>query len=221
VDIGAQPAVGAFPAIRPSGDLVVVYLWEVSQRAIAASRSADGGATWSPPVRIAGIDGRCGVQGFRAFPLPSADVDSTGRVWAAWHDCTTPGGSTSSVFVASSADDISWTPPTAVTHGRDALLPAIGVDHATGRIAIAYMRSRTAGVDVELVESSGGATWSVPRRLSAQSMPLTWMPTTTSGRMLGDYISVHYARGRPLVVWVLASEPVGTSFRQAVYATRG
>ena len=52
-------------------------------------------------------------------------------------------------------------------------------------------------------------------------MPLAWMPNTTSGRMLGDYISVHYARGRPLVVWVLASEPVGTSFRQAVYATRG
>ena len=42
-----------------------------------------------------------------------------------------------------------------------------------------------------------------------------------SGRMLGDYISVHYAAGRPLVVWVLANEPVGSSFRQAVYATRG
>ena len=52
-------------------------------------------------------------------------------------------------------------------------------------------------------------------------MPLAWMPDTTSGRMLGDYISVHYARGRPLVVWVLANEPVGASFRQAVYATRG
>jgi hypothetical protein len=39
--------------------------------------------------------------------------------------------------------------------------------------------------------------------------------------MLGDYISVHYSSGRPLVVWVLASEPVGSSFREAVYATRG
>jgi hypothetical protein len=52
-------------------------------------------------------------------------------------------------------------------------------------------------------------------------MPFTWMPETTSGRMLADYISVHYASGRPLVVWVLASQPVGTSLRQAVYATRG
>ena len=92
----------------------------------------------------------------------------------------------------------------------------------TGRIAIAYMRSRTAGIDVELVTSSGNpAAWAVPQRLSAQSMPLQWMPDTTSGRMFGDYISVHFARGRPLVVWVLASEPIAGSFRQAVYATRG
>ena len=52
-------------------------------------------------------------------------------------------------------------------------------------------------------------------------MPRTWLPDTKSGRMLADYISVHYAGARPLVVWVLASEPVGASLRQAIYATRG
>jgi hypothetical protein len=52
-------------------------------------------------------------------------------------------------------------------------------------------------------------------------MKVSWMPNTSSGRMLADYLSVHYAAGRPLAVWVLASEPVGSSFRQAVYATRG
>jgi hypothetical protein len=77
-------------------------------------------------------------------------------------------------------------------------------------------------VDVELVESRGEVTrWDPARRLSARSMQLAWMPDTTSGRMLGDYISVHYAGQRPQVVWVLASEPVGASLRQAVYATRG
>ncbi len=102
------------------------------------------------------------------------------------------------------------------------MLPAIGTDPRSGRIAIAYMRERPAGIDVELVESPGSpATWGVARRLSAQSMPLRWMPNTTSGRMLGDYISVDYALGRPLVAWVLASEPVRGKFRQAAYATRG
>jgi hypothetical protein len=39
--------------------------------------------------------------------------------------------------------------------------------------------------------------------------------------MLADYISVHYAGTRPLVLWILASPPAGAELRQAVYATRG
>jgi hypothetical protein len=39
--------------------------------------------------------------------------------------------------------------------------------------------------------------------------------------LLGASISVLYARGRSLVGWVLATEPIGTTLRQAVYATRG
>ena len=74
---------------------------------------------------------------------------------------------------------------------------------------------------LELVESLPCGGWGRPRLLSAQTMRADWLPDTTSGRMLADYISVHYAAGRPLVAWVLASEPVGSSLRQAVYATRG
>ncbi len=220
IDLGVRPGVGAFPVIRPTGELVVVYLWELNGFAIAASRSTDGGATWSGPANIADVSASCGVRGFRAFPLPSAEVDAGGRVWVTWHDCAEPGATQNSVFVSTSPDGIAWSTPAAVTSGRNALLPAIGIDAATGRMAIAYMRFVTAGMDVELVESAGSG-WGVPRRLSAQTMPLAWMPNTVSGRMLGDYISVHYAGGRPLVVWVLANEPVGSSFRQAVYATRG
>ena len=222
-DIGARPAVGVFPVVRPTGELVVVYLWETQPFAIAASRSTDGAASFAPPVRVAEVGAfSCGIRGFRAFPLPSADVDSAGRVWTAWHDCRGPRAPANDVFVATSADGSSWSAPTAVTAGRNAVLPAIGIDAATGRAAIAYHRVGASGVDVELVESPGyRMRWGAPRRLSAQSMRLTWMPETTSGRMLGDYISVHYAGGRPLAVWVLASEPVGASLRQAVYATRG
>ena len=221
VDIGARPAVGVFPAIRPNGDLVVAYLWETGRFASAASRSTDGGATWGAPVRIADVDGSCAIRGFRAFPLPAAAVDATGRAWVTWHDCEASGASRNAVFVASSPDGLTWSAKAAVTRGRNALLPAIGIDAASGRVAIAFMRYAATGVDIELVESPGGASWSSPQRISAQSMPTSWMPNTTSGRMLGDYISVDYARGRPLVAWVLASEPVGKSFRQAVYATRG
>ena len=222
VDLGARAGVGVFPAIRPNGELVVVYLWQLGGFSIAASRSTDGGASWAAPVRIAEISGRCRIPDFRAFPLPSADAAPDGRVWAAWHDCARAGSSDNAVFVSTTQDGITWTSPTAVTRGRNSVLPAIGVDGATGRVAIAYMRSRPGGLDVELVESPGTAAgFGSPRRLSAQTMPLRWMPDTSSGRMLGDYISVHYANGRPLVVWVLATQPVRGSFRQAVYATLG
>lgn len=221
VDIGARPAVGIFPAIRPTGELVVVYLWEAGRFGIGASRSTDGGVTWGAPVRIADVDTACAIRGFRAFPLPSAEAESSGRVWAAWHSCE-PGGAGNAVFVATSPDGAVWSAARVVTRGRDAVLPAIGIDSATGRVAIAYMRSSTPGIDVELIQSTpGGSSFGAARRLSAQSMPLEWMPRTTSGRMLADYISVDYSGGRPLVVWVLATEPVDSSFRQAVYATRG
>ena len=224
VDLGVRPAVGVFPAIRPTGEVVVAYLWETSSSfAIASSRSADGGATWNAPVRIAPVDGACAVRGFRAFPLPAADADASGRVWVAWHDCAAGGSGSNAAFVATSADGLAWSAPSAVTRGRNALLPAIGIDRDTGRVAIAYIRYGPAGVDTELVEAQGASAprFGAPRLLSAHSAPLSWLANTTSGRMLGDYISVHYARGRPLVVWVLASEPEGRRFRQAVYATRG
>jgi hypothetical protein len=89
-------------------------------------------------------------------------------------------------------------------------------------VAIAYYVVHPAGIDAELVESgAGGNGFGSPRRLSAETMPAHWLPNTVSGRMLADYISVSWAGARPLVVWALASTPVGASLRQAIYATRG
>jgi len=221
VDIGARPAVGVFPVIRPAGELVVAYLWELSRFAIAASTSRDGGASWGAPVRVADVAGSCGIAGFRAFPLPSADADASGRIWVAWHDCAAAGATQSAVFVASSVDGTTWSPPTRVTSGRNAVLPAIAIDPASGRIAVAYFREAVDGIHTELVESNTSGAFGASRRLSAEGSAFTSMARTTSGRMLGDYLSVHYARGRPLAVWVLALPPVNGTLREAVYATRG
>ena len=126
------------------------------------------------------------------------------------------------VFVATSADGAAWSAPTTVTRGRDDVLPAIGTDPSSGRVAVAFMRSGPAGVDTYVVESAGNPTrWGAARRLSVESSALPSMPRTTSGRMLGDYISVHYASGRPLVAWALALPPFNGELRQAIYATRG
>jgi hypothetical protein len=218
--IAVTGAVGAFPALRPNGELVVVFNWG---RRLGAAVSADGGVTFEPPTTIADLQIR-NAPGLRLFPLPSADVGPDGRVWVTWHDCRfSPGCTSNSAVVSTSPNGRAWSRPAAVTSGRNAMLPAVGVDPRTGRAAIAYHVVRAdRGVDVELVEvGPDRRRVGRVRRLSAQTMRPDWMPNTVSGRMLADYISVHYAGDRPLVVWVLASPPVGTSLRQAVYATRG
>jgi hypothetical protein len=206
--------------IRPDGVVVVVFNWQ--DRRVGASVSLDGGVTFGAPVVVAEIEAHA-IRGLRFFALPSADVDPTGRVWVTWHDCRfDPGCAANSVVVATSQDGVTWSAPVAVTSRRDAFIPALGIHPRTGRVAIAYYVVRPGGIDMELVESAGAVgRFASPRRLSAQTMRVDWLPNTVSGRMLADYVSVHYAGARPLVAWVLASEPVGSSFRQAVYATRG
>ncbi len=220
VAIAVTDAVGAFPVVRPTGDLVVIFNW--GGRRIGSSVSRDGGLSFGAAVQVAEIQ-VSSIRDLRFFPLPSADVDPSGRVWVTWHDCRfDPGCDVNSVLVATSADGTSWSAPVAITSRRDAFIPAIGIHPRTGRVAVAYYVVRPGGIDAELVESPGGTNrFAAPRRLSAQSMQAQWLPNTVSGRMLADYISVHYAGNRALVAWVLASEPVASRFRQAVYATRG
>jgi hypothetical protein len=108
-----------------------------------------------------------------------------------------------------------------VTTGRNAAIPAIAADPASGRIALLYYVVGS-GIDAELVESGdAGASWQAPRRLNARTMLRSWLPRTTQGAMLADYVSVSYAAGRPLAVWALASEPIAPELRQAIYVTRG
>jgi hypothetical protein len=213
--------VGAFPVVRPNGEVVLIFLWTGNR--VGASVSADGGLSFGAPSTVAEIQVRT-ERGLRFFPLPSADADASGRVWVTWHDCRfSPGCATNSVAVATSADGVTWTAPAAVTSGRNAMLPAVGIHPGTGRAAFVYhVVQPSGGVDVELLEvGPNRRALGPPRRLSAQTMQRAWMPNTVSGRMLADYLSVHYAGSRPLAVWILASEPVGSSLRQAVYATRG
>jgi hypothetical protein len=220
VQVSQTDGVGAIPVVRPDGDLVVVYLAHANR--IEAGVSVDGGASFAPPSVVSQVTAHA-ERRLRFFTLPSADVDGAGNVWTTWHDCSFSAGCTSNgVVVATSADGHTWGAPVAVTSGRDAVIPTIGIDRASGRAAIAYYAVGASGIDAELVESlPGGSGWSAPRRVSAQTMHRDWLPDTVSGRMLADYISLHYAGGRPLVVWALASEPVHGLLHQAIYATRG
>ena len=223
VDIGARPGVGVFPAIRPTGEIVVVYLLQGDGQfaiAVVADRRTEARRGARPSVSPRST----AVAGFETF----ARSRCRARRWIA-RPRVGDAGTTASRPVRPRTPCSSRRRPTAAVDRTDR-------SHARAERRAAGDRDRSgdgAGRDrVHASERALQSTWSssnrpgppagLPaRRLSSQSMELAWMPNTTSGRMLGDYISVHYAGGRPLVVWVLATPPVGPRFRQAIYATRG
>ena len=230
---------GAYPVLRPDGSLLVFFSaygsLDPRDDAILASRSIDGGLSFEPARRVAPLFTE-DVVGVRAPPFVSADVDSSGTVYATWADCRfSPECSANSIVLATSRDGLVWTQPRRVPLGRadsavDRFAPAIAVDPATSgaraRIAItAYSVTQAQGcrncelVDAFLVGSDDGArTWQAAVRLNAQSMLLAWLANTGLGRMLADYISTSFAGARPVPVLALAGEPVGGEFRQSIFA---
>jgi hypothetical protein len=210
---------GVIPVVQPDGRLVLTF-WS-GRTGMVAITSTDGGASLGSPVMISDLRAR-DARPLRAPPLIAADLDAEGRVVVVWQDCRFNAGcSANDVVLSSSADGTTWSPPARVTSGRNAVMPTLGVEPGTGRIAIVYYVIQPNGIDAELVTSTDGVRWSAPQRLNPRRMPLTWMPQTTLGRMLADYIGVTWSRGRPLVVYALASPPKQGELRQAIYAARG
>src|SRR6186997_156284 len=238
VDAHRPPAIvnGVQPAVRPNGDLVIVFsvfgarLPGASE--IAAVRSTDGGESFSTPVRVAALE-NTEPGGMRAPPFASVEVDRAGVVYAAWSDCRFSEQCAADIVLARSADGVTWTEPTRIPTGVadgsvDYFLPGLAVDPATSgrttRIAVLYHTLEQAQncdprygclvVDVGLIISrDAGATWTRPQQLNAVSMPPVWLADTALGRMLGDYVSTSWVGGRAMPVFSLATAPIGGLFR--------
>lgn len=210
---------GVVPVAQPDGRLHLVF-WS-GRMGMVSITSPDGGITLGEPAVISDLRAR-DARPLRAPPLIAADVDAAGRVVAVWQDCRFRAGCTANdVVLSRSSDGLAWSRPARVTSGRNAVTPTLGVEPGTGRLAVAYYAIRPDGIDAEVVTSADGLQWSAPQRLNPRRMPLAWLPETTLGRMLADYIGVTWARGRPLVVYALASPPRNGKLRQAIYAARG
>jgi hypothetical protein len=210
---------GAIPVVQPDGKLHLLF-WSGRTGMVDVS-SPDGGVTLGEAVLISELRAR-DARPLRAPPLIAADADVSGRVVAVWQDCRfRPECAANDVVVSRSSDGITWSTPTRATSGRNAVIPTLGVEPTSGRLAIAYYVIQPTGIDAELVTSTDGVRWSAPQRLNPRRMSLEWLPQTTLGRMLADYIGVSWSRGRPLVVYALASPPKRGGLRQAIYAARG
>ena len=195
---------GVIPVVQPTGRLVISS-WAQAAQTIVAITSNDGGVTLGrarPDQRPADAE-RAAVPrtaaAWRRSWIEAAASSSPGRTAG-----SAPRARRTTSCSPARHDGATWSAPQRVTSGRNAVMPTIGVEPATGRLAILYYSLFPTGADVELVTSADGVRWSAPQRLNARRMSFDWMPQTTLGRMLADYIGVTWSRGRPVAVYAHA-----------------
>lgn len=218
--------IGVLPLVGPGG--VVHAVWahaDTPQRPLVlhASRSEDGGVTWSPPVQIAEMR-ETAVRNLRTGDiLPSAAVDRrNGRLYVVWADDRfTPGVSQ---VVMSRSDDggRSWSAPQLVSDGPgDApnFTPAVAVS-GEGRVGVSYYSlrndpARLFQVDYYIALSKDGVTFGASRRLSPSSWDVRFA-AVAMGFFLGDYQGL--AAGKKLfhALWIATAErsKLGAAERQ-------
>jgi hypothetical protein len=229
--------IGGQPVVQPNG-IVIVPIDNANETALLAFRSTNGGASWSATTTITAISDHTVAGGLRTGPLPSAEIDGSGKVYVVWQDCRFRSGCKSNdIVMTTSNDGVTWSPVVRIpidTAGSsvDHFIPGLAVDAAssgaTARLGLAYYyypkakcTASTCQLNVGYVSSaSGGTSWTAPTQL-AGPITLSWTANTSQGRMVGDYISTSFVNGSPVPVFVSATALSGSTFNEAMYASAG
>jgi hypothetical protein len=223
------------PLVRPDGTLVIIF----AARALEATRSTDGGRSFSDPVVVSSIQDSP-TPGWRAPALPSAEMDARGRITVAWPDCRFRSGcgrqtTSTDVVFSSSPDGVRWSRVRRVPTGPDLdglphFVVGLGVDTSTSgsrtRLGLTFHLLTPRGcssacfVAPYFVSSSdNGDGWSAPEQL-APPQAATSFPQAGAERFLGDYISTSFATGGTAVaLFASATRPYDGRYHQGIFAT--
>jgi len=233
--VPAASVIGGQPLVQSNGR-VVMPTDDGNEGSVESFVSTDGGVTYTGPYPVAPIASHGVAGGLRSGPLPSAEVDGAGNVYVVWQDCrfrTTCAAN--DIVMSTSADGITWSPVARIPIGttsdsQDHFIPGIAVDKATSggsaHLALTYyyypQRSCSrfsCQLDVGFIASkTGGASWGAVTQL-AGPMSLNWLPNTSQGRMVGDYISSSYANGLAHGLFEVATLPTGSFSRDCATAS--
>lgn len=211
---------GGQPVVQPDGT-VVMPIDNAFESAVQSFVSHNGGASFQGPFPVANITAHNVAGSLRIHELPSAEVDADGRVYVVWNDCRFRAGCASNdILMSTSTNGQSWTPVVRipidpVNSTVDHFLPGIGVEQGTGGetahlgliyyyYPVASCNVNTCRLTVGFIESfDGGATWTAPVQVQ-DAMRNHWLPNTSQGYMVGDYMSTSFAGGLAFPVFMVA-----------------
>src|SRR2546429_1558294 len=223
---------GGQPLVQPNGTVVVPFL--SLNGSISAFTSTDGGTSWNSSVTISSQTDHA-VANLRTEPLPSVEIDGSGKVYVAWQDCRFESGcNANDIVMSTSTDGNTWSavqriPTDAVGSGVDHFIPGLAVDSSTSgsaaHLSLAYYyypnancTTSTCQLEVGFISSvDGGNSWSTSTKLTPSAMNLTWLANTTDGYMVGDYISTSFSDGKAFPLFITASAPNGSQFNEALF----
>ncbi|MFI5040336.1 MAG: sialidase family protein, partial [Acidimicrobiales bacterium] len=227
------------PVVQPNGRVVVVgtdVRNGANGSALLAFGTSNGGVSLTDPVVFNTFQVHNVASVMRSKDKPSADIDQTGTVYAAWSDCRFRSGCPANDIVfAKSSDGTHWTSPIRVaedpvTSGIEHFIPGMAVRPGTSgskaELGVMYYSLPVASCTTTCVvnaffdtSTDGGATWHTPTKLNSAAMQPAWMAATGPGRMVGDVESVSYGgNGAAVTVFAVATAPVSGSYREAMNA---
>jgi hypothetical protein len=224
---------GGQPVVQPNGTVIVPF--ENLRGTMSAFRSTDGGLSYSAATPISAIRSHTVAGNLRASPLPTAEIDGTGRVFVAWQDCRfRTACRANDIVLSTSLDGVVWSAPIRipldlVTSGVDHFIPGLAVDRATSgaatHVAVTYYYYPTAActtatcqLDVAYSSSpDAGLHWRPPIPL-AGPMSLSDIASTSQGPMVGDYISTSFTSAGQATALFAVGQPHTGAFDEAMYA---
>jgi hypothetical protein len=203
-----QGVIGGQPVVLPNGN-VVVPLDSADETQLGRSVSTNGGVSFGTAFVITNITAFNDPGNIRSGPLPSAEISGDGKIYVVWEDCRFRANCyTNDLVYTTSTNGTSWTavqriPIDATNSTVDHFIPGVGVDRnssgASIRVGVTYYyypqvscTFSTCQLRVGFIKSSnGGSTWNAAIDV-AGPMTMSWLPNTSQGRMVGDYISTSY-----------------------------
>jgi hypothetical protein len=204
--------IGGQPVVLPNGN-VVVPIDNASETALGYTISTNGGVRFGQAFAITSISAADDPGNIRSGPLPSAEISGDGKIYVVWEDCRfragcPAAGTPNDLVYVTSTNGSTWSavqriPIDPVTSSVDHFIPGVAVDRATSganiHVGVTYYfypdtscTFATCQLAVGYVSSAnGGSSWSAATQL-AGPMTMSWLPDTSQGRMVGDYISTSF-----------------------------